>query len=97
VLNRKVEQATLNYVITQARLAGVRALLGRYVKTERNGMVKDHYARLGFTPLSGCELESHWRLEVAAYVAPDLPLEIVAPVLPSPAPTVPESGRAAFA
>ena len=29
--------------------AGARRLVGEYIPTKKNGMVKDHYARLGFT------------------------------------------------
>ena len=77
VLNRKVEQATLNYIVSCAKAAGVRALIGQYFKTERNGMVKDHYARLGFAPLYVGEDGSRWRLGVAAYVAAPIPMKIV--------------------
>ena len=51
VLNRSLEQTTLNFLVSRAREAGVRALIGEYLQTDRNGMVKDHYARFGFTPL----------------------------------------------
>ena len=44
VLNRSLEQTTLNFLVSRAREAGVRALIGEYLQTERNGMVKDHYA-----------------------------------------------------
>jgi FkbH-like protein len=77
VLNRKLEQATLNYIVSYAKAAGVRALIGQYFKTERNGMVKDHYARLGFTPLDVGEDGSRWQLEVASHVAAPVPMEIV--------------------
>lgn len=77
VLNRKLEQATLNYIVSCAKKAGVRALIGQYCRTERNGMVKDHYARLGFSPLYADDDGSRWRLEVAAYVAAQVPMEIV--------------------
>jgi FkbH-like protein len=80
VLNRKLEQATLNHVVSCAKAAGVHALIGQYFKTERNGMVKDHYARLGFTPLSVDEQGSRWRLELASYAAAPVPMEIVAAV-----------------
>jgi FkbH-like protein len=77
VLNRMVEQATLNYVVGCAQLAGVGALIGQYMKTERNGMVEDHYARLGFARLFSNEAESRWRLDVASYSPVAVPIEIV--------------------
>ena len=31
---------------------GARRLVGEYIPTKKNGMVKDHYAKLGFTRCS---------------------------------------------
>ena len=77
VLNRSLEQTTLNFLVSRAREAGVRALIGEYLRTERNGMVKDHYARLGFTPLEVEDHRSLWRLEVDSFVPVDTPIEVV--------------------
>ena len=49
VLGRQVEPTTLNLIAAQARRLGARRLIGEYVPTQKNGMVRDHYARLGFT------------------------------------------------
>jgi FkbH-like protein len=49
VLGRQVEATTLNLIAAQAKLLGARRLVGEYLPTKKNGMVKDHYARLGFT------------------------------------------------
>jgi FkbH-like protein len=49
VLGRQVEEATLNLVAEEARRLGARALIGEYRPTAKNGMVKEHYQRLGFT------------------------------------------------
>ena len=49
VLGRQVEPTTLNLIAEQARHLGARRLLGEYIPTKKNAMVKDHYARLGFT------------------------------------------------
>lgn len=76
VLNRKLEQATLNYIVSSAKAAGVRALIGEYFKTDRNGMVKDHYGRLGFESIHINDHGSRWRLETASYVAPSVPIAI---------------------
>jgi predicted enzyme involved in methoxymalonyl-ACP biosynthesis len=77
VLNRKVERMTLNQLVAAAKSAGVRALIGEYIRTERNGMVKDHYARLGFEPLEQAEQSSRWRLDVQSYVPEQVPIEVV--------------------
>ncbi len=49
VLGRTVENALLGDVIDLARQLRKTRILGRYVPTAKNALVKDHYARLGFT------------------------------------------------
>jgi len=48
VLGRRVEDAVLRELIEQARKRGVGRLVGRYIPSDRNAMVEDHYAKLGF-------------------------------------------------
>ncbi len=50
VLGRQVEPTTLNLVARLARELGARRLIGEYIPTAKNGMVRDHYAKLGFAP-----------------------------------------------
>jgi FkbH-like protein len=49
VLGRQVEPTTLNLIAQEAIKLGARRLVGEYIPTKKNGMVKEHYARLGFT------------------------------------------------
>jgi len=49
VLGRKVEHMVLREILQHARAAGVDKLYGTYRPTDRNKLVVDHYARLGFT------------------------------------------------
>jgi FkbH-like protein len=49
VLGRQVEPTTLNLIAQEAMKLGARRLIGAYIPTKKNAMVKDHYARLGFT------------------------------------------------
>ena len=48
VLGRQVEPTTLNLVAALAREIGGKRLIGEYIPTAKNGMVKDHYPKLGF-------------------------------------------------
>jgi FkbH-like protein len=48
VLGRKVEQAVLDVLVRAARRAGATRLVGVYIPTERNVIVAEHYAKLGF-------------------------------------------------
>jgi len=77
VLNRKVECATLNYIVACARAANIRSLIGSYRVTERNGMVKDHYAKLGFELLETDDSKSRWALDIAKYEPIAVPIEIM--------------------
>jgi FkbH-like protein len=48
VLGRRVEAATLNLIADEARRLAATHLVGEYRPTPKNGMVRDHYARLDF-------------------------------------------------
>lgn len=50
VLGRRVEDAVLNQISRLARERGVRWLRGVFKPTDRNMIVRDHYAGLGFAP-----------------------------------------------
>jgi len=63
VLGRSVEQMVLRELILRARERGISRLIGRYIPCGRNEMVRDHYAKLGFT---SSHEEGLWYLDVAA-------------------------------
>jgi FkbH-like protein len=76
VLGRRVEEGMLAAVVREARAAGVSRLVGQYRPTAKNGMVADHYLKLGFTPAEdGPEGERRFVLACAAYVEPTLPFK----------------------
>jgi FkbH-like protein len=52
VLGRGVEPTTLNLVAAEAKALGAHTLVGEYLPTKKNGMVRDHYQNLGFTVVS---------------------------------------------
>lgn len=51
VLKRGMEAFTLNTLVAYAREHGFKRIVGEYLPTAKNGMVADHYLRLGFSPL----------------------------------------------
>ncbi len=65
VLGRGVEKMVLREILLQARASGIERLIGIYRPTDRNGMVQDHYANLGFSPI-GDEPDGTTRWELAA-------------------------------
>ncbi len=78
VLGRRVEEATLNVIVAEARRLGARRLIGEYRPSEKNGMVRDHYARLGFQPLdeSGGEI-TRWELSLDAFNPMPTPIAMI--------------------
>ncbi|MEP7295464.1 MAG: HAD-IIIC family phosphatase [Burkholderiales bacterium] len=86
VLGRKVEVAVLQELLGQARARGIRRLVGRYLPTEKNKLVEDHYAKLGFLLLdTQHDSASRWTLSVDGAAAMPLPITIERVGLASPA------------
>jgi FkbH-like protein len=78
VLGRRVPEAVLAHLAAAARADGARRLVGRYIPSPKNRMVADHYAKLGFSQdESRDDGITVWRLDLAGYEAPDLPMRIV--------------------
>jgi FkbH-like protein len=76
VLGRGVEQAMLDLLIQEASSRGGQKLLGRYIPTEKNGMVRDHYPGLGFSALkSSPEGETSWVLPLEKKKRFDYPIK----------------------
>ena len=63
VLKRGVECMALNAVVAIAKKRGAKRVLGEYLPTPKNALVKDHYANLGFEK-SG---DTKWVLNVNAF------------------------------
>ena len=69
VLGRRVEQMVLREILHHARACGIGRLVGRYLPTERNAMVAEHYRRLGFDLVSQeSSGATSWMLDAAAEV-----------------------------
>lgn len=67
VLKRGMENFTLNTMVERAKQAGYRYIVGEYLPTAKNGMVADHYRRLGFKPIEG--EPARYLLDVDTYQA----------------------------
>lgn len=67
VLGRKVENVIVDQLVRLAKERGLKALVGRYVPTAKNEMVKDLYERLGFSPDGRAieiDGEQYWQCDV---------------------------------
>ena len=74
VLGRRVEEAALLDIVNQAKEAGALKLIGIYIPTDRNIIVKDHFRKLGFTKISGDSEIETWELNLAQYQYPQIPM-----------------------
>ncbi len=78
VLGRGIEEAALNLLAETAVQCRCTALMGVYRPTAKNGMVAQHYARLGFTQIDGQDGgESTWRLALADFVPRAVAMRVV--------------------
>ncbi len=78
VLGRKVEHMVLREILEHARAAGVQRLTGTYQPTERNQLVVDHYAKLGFTKVKQDDSRlTRWELPVEGTEPEGAPMKIV--------------------
>jgi FkbH-like protein len=77
VLGRQVEEATLRLIVGEAKRLGAKRIIGEYRPTAKNGMVRDHYLKLGFSPLesdgSGNKKDV---LELESFVLPEVIMTI---------------------
>lgn len=78
VLGRRVEELVLATVAEAARNAGAKRLTGTYIPTKKNGLVVEHFAKLGFAKTGDLpDGGTTWTLDLAGYVAPELPMQII--------------------
>jgi len=61
VLSRGVEAFAQNHLVRYAHERGFSKLVGEYLPTGKNALVKDHYKRLGYSPVGG-----RWEFDVAS-------------------------------
>jgi len=82
VLGRQVEDAVLDVLADAAIATGYQTLIGEYRPTERNGMVAEHFARLGFAqhpaPTDACGDVTFWRYDLTTHRTPRHFIEVKA-------------------
>src|SRR6185437_2582636 len=62
VLKREMENFMLNAIVENAKSKGIKQIVGEYIPTPKNELVKDHYKGLGFTEKDGL-----WYLSTQKY------------------------------
>jgi acyl carrier protein/N-acetylglutamate synthase-like GNAT family acetyltransferase len=73
VLARGVEQTLMNLVVKEARERKLSKVRGEYIRTAKNQMVEDFFARFGFTQIGSDKDHTHWELDTNAYEAKEGP------------------------
>lgn len=63
VLKRTMERFCLNTIVAALCLENCRELTGKYIPTEKNALVSNHYSSLGFTPR-----DDHWFMNPLLYI-----------------------------
>ncbi|MDH7975771.1 HAD-IIIC family phosphatase [Sphingomonas sp. AR_OL41] len=79
VLGRGLEQAVLNQIVAEARAFGATQLLGRFVPSARNEMVREHYPKLGFAPVDEkADGATLWSLDLTTFKPRATHIQIIA-------------------
>ena len=77
VLGRQVEEATMNILAAEAADLGAANLIGEYRPTGKNSLVREHYAKLGFSPVSVAPGDNTlWSLPLKSFTPFDTCMEI---------------------
>jgi predicted enzyme involved in methoxymalonyl-ACP biosynthesis len=70
----------LDALASEARARGARKLIGYYLPTKKNGMVADHYDKLGFTRIATSQDGSvTYSLDLADYEPRTTHIQVTAP------------------
>ena len=69
VLKRGVENLIMNYLFAQCERLGLKGIVGEYIATAKNAMVKDFYAQFGFEMIDETVGKTTWRLPLSSYTA----------------------------
>ena len=69
VLGRGMEEETLNLIVAEARRLGATRLTGDHIPSAKNGMVRDHYNKLGFSLVTEQpDGTTTWALDLNSFV-----------------------------
>lgn len=78
VLGRKIEEKVLDVIVSQASVAGFQSIIGTFLPSAKNAMVRDHYSALGFRLLEElADGMSQWILDVTTYKLKDPPILVL--------------------
>jgi len=67
VLNREMELAMFDSLVEQCQTRGIRKIKGVYIPSKKNGMVADHYLKLGFSAGDETVEGGGWHFDVPEF------------------------------
>ncbi|MDE1178121.1 MAG: HAD-IIIC family phosphatase [Edaphobacter sp.] len=67
VLKRQMEDEVVNEMVRLAALRGADEIIGHYLPTEKNSMVRDLFPRMGFSQVEENPERTTWRLDVNTF------------------------------
>jgi FkbH-like protein len=77
VLKRGVEEIVLNELVRLAKMNHCQSLLGTYLPTPKNEMVRDFYGRMGFTLTSESETKREFELRLENFSPRETKIKII--------------------
>lgn len=77
VIKRRVEESVCNKLMEMARHKGIKLVRGIYRQTDKNGLVKEHYMKLGFFSTSKSEDQEVWEIIVDKYQEKTPPISVI--------------------
>ena len=75
VLGRKVEIATLHNLVYNAKKNNIKEIIGKYIPTDRNQLVKNHFKKLGFKLKSKNSDIELWSINTNTYNFKKIPFD----------------------
>jgi FkbH-like protein len=76
VLKRQMEDEVLNEIVRLAKLRGCEIVVGHYLPTEKNEMVRELFPRMGFTLVQETPERSTYELDTASFVPHETYIQI---------------------
>lgn len=73
VLGRTIEDGFLKFLLGELKERGCRTVMGQFIPTAKNALVKDFYEQAGFRPFDQQPHDPRWTLALDTYTPPALP------------------------
>ena len=67
VLKRDMEKAMLDSLVGICKTKGIEKIVGKYIPSSKNSMVKNHYIDLGFKLIEDKANVTTWELNICKY------------------------------